>query len=163
MNSIVLMASVMAEPELRYTPENLAIASLLVSFPSSRPEDPPFQVRVAAFGDLAQTVIDHCHVGDQLVVEGQLHINTVERDGKNEKRAEVNARRVYQVGAGSLQMLSGASEFEATAKPVASTPAPAPAPAPARSSAPEPAPQPTRTPVARKPARTEPDLDDIPF
>lgn len=47
MNSIVLMGEVASEPELRYTPDNLAVTSLVLRFPSLRPEEPPYQVRVA--------------------------------------------------------------------------------------------------------------------
>jgi single-strand DNA-binding protein len=48
MNSIVLMGEVLSEPELRYTPDNLAVTSLVIGFPSLRPDEPPYRVRVSS-------------------------------------------------------------------------------------------------------------------
>ncbi|MFQ3584627.1 MAG: single-stranded DNA-binding protein [Cyanobacteriota bacterium] len=110
MNSIVLLGEVLAEPELRYTPDNLAVTSLLLSFPSLRPEEPDYQVRVSSFGELAQKVVDSCHVGDRVTVEGQLHMNVVDRDGRKEKLAEITARRIHHLGSGQVLSLTGMSE-----------------------------------------------------
>ncbi|MFS8819517.1 single-stranded DNA-binding protein [Synechococcus sp. W60.1] len=110
MNSIVLMGEVLSEPELRYTPGNLAVASLVIGFPSLRPDEPPYRVRVSSFGELAKRVVDTCHVGDQITVEGQLHMNVVERDGRKEKLAEITARRVHQLGSARVLSLTGMGE-----------------------------------------------------
>ncbi|MFS8861520.1 single-stranded DNA-binding protein [Synechococcus sp. H55.7] len=111
MNSIVLMGEVLSEPELRYTPDNLAVTSLVIGFPSLRPDEPPYRVRVSSFGELAKRVVDTCHVGDQVTVEGQLHMNVVERDGRKEKLAEITARRVHQLGSAQVLSLTGMGEF----------------------------------------------------
>ncbi|MGQ9837163.1 MAG: single-stranded DNA-binding protein [Cyanobacteriota bacterium] len=111
MNSIVLTGEVLAEPELRYTPENLAVTSLLLGFSSLRPEEPAYQVRVSSFGELAQKVLDNCHVGNQVIVEGQLHMNVVERDGRKEKLAEITARRIHQLGSAQILSFTGMGEF----------------------------------------------------
>ncbi|MEN9220524.1 MAG: single-stranded DNA-binding protein [Thermostichales cyanobacterium BF4_bins_65] len=97
MNSIILMGEILQKPELRYTPDKLPVASLLVQFPSLRPEEPPYQIRVSVFGQQAQTAVETCQVGQQVLIEGQLHINTIERDGRNEKRPEINARRLHLI------------------------------------------------------------------
>ncbi|MFS8871858.1 single-stranded DNA-binding protein [Synechococcus sp. R50.1] len=110
MNSIVLMGEVLSEPELRYTPDNLAVTSLVIGFPSLRPDEPPYRVRVSSFGELAKRVVDTCHVGDQITVEGQLHMNVVERDGRKEKLAEITARRVHQLGSARVLSLTGMGE-----------------------------------------------------
>ena len=144
MNSIVLMAEIVTEPEMRYTPDNLAVASMLVSFPSNRQGEPDYQVRVATFGETAQQVADTYVVGDRITVEGQLHINTVEREGRNEKRAELNARRIYKLGAGGSVEVTGAAERS---------------PAPKRAAKPA-----GKSVVSAKSAETAPpDMDDIPF
>ena len=142
MNSIVLMAEIVTEPEMRYTPENLAVASMLVSFPSNRQGEPDYQLRVATFGETAQQVTDTYAVGDRITIEGQLHINTIERDGRNEKRAELNARRIYKLGDGVVETVGTVERSPAPArssKPVKSVPAPSPA------------------------ATVPPEMDDIPF
>lgn len=154
MNSIVLMAEISTDPEMRFTPDNLAITTLWVTYPSARPDDPPAKVKVAAFGELAQVVSETCHAGDVVTIEGQLHMNSVKReDGRSEKHAEINARRIYPMqntlpqslrvsgdGSGSGQDSSDSSEAEA------------PAAKPARAATP-------RTPKAEP----QPNLDDIPF
>ena len=143
MNSIVLMAEIVTEPEMRYTPENLAVASMLVSFPSNRQGEPEYQVRVATFGETAQQVADTYAVGDRITIEGQLHINAVEKDGRNEKRAELNARRIYKLGDGVVETVGAAERSPAPSRPTK----------PAKSA-----------PAAPKPAATvPPEMDDIPF
>lgn len=97
MNSIVLMGEILQAPEMRYTPDKLAVTSLLLQFPPSREEDPPYQVRVTLFGELAESAVNQYQVGQQVIVEGQLHINPIERDGRTEKRVEINARRLYPI------------------------------------------------------------------
>ena len=141
MNSIVLMAEIVTDPEMRYTPDNLAVASMLVSFPSNRQGDPDFQVKVAAFGETAQQVADTYNVGDRVTIEGQLHINTLERDGRNEKRAEISARRVYQVSGD----LSANAAPRATSSQRPSSPAP------------------KKSPATKAAPAAPPQLDDIPF
>jgi single-stranded DNA-binding protein len=139
MNAIVLMAEIATEPEMRFTPDNLAIASMLVSFPSNRQGEADYQVRVALFGETAQQVADTFQVGDRVVVEGQLHVNTIEREGRSEKRAEISARRIYSLG-GTGTALETVPTDASPKKPRAKA---------------SPAPAPVSTP--------SPELDDIPF
>jgi single-stranded DNA-binding protein len=154
MNSIVLMAEISTEPEMRFTPDNLAISTLWVTFPNVRADDPPSKVKVAAFGELAQVVSETCHVGDVVTIEGQLHMNSIKReDGRSEKHAEINARRIYplqQTLPVSLKVSGdGSASGDDSADPSDED---APATKPARS-------QPARTPKADP----QPNLDDIPF
>lgn len=109
MNSIVLMGEVMSDPELRFTADNLAIATLLVEFPGLRENDPKARVRVSVFGEKAQALPTEITKGQQVIVEGQLRMNVFEREGRSEKRAEINARRVYPMGAGSATSLTSSS------------------------------------------------------
>jgi single-stranded DNA-binding protein len=52
MNSCVLMAEIIQEPQLRYTSDNLAITEMLVQFPNSqRPEDAPATLKVVGWGN----------------------------------------------------------------------------------------------------------------
>lgn len=55
-------------------------------------------------------MVDTCRVGDQITVEGQLHMNVVERDGRKEKLAEITARRVHQLGSARVLSLTGMGE-----------------------------------------------------
>jgi single-strand DNA-binding protein len=99
MNSFVLMAEVLTEPELRRTPDNQsAIASFLVQFPSQRPEDPVNRLKVSGWNTLADQIMEQYHKGDRVVVEGRLQMSTVERNGYKEKRAELVAQRIHALG-----------------------------------------------------------------
>lgn len=163
MNSIVLIAEVISKAEVRYTPDNLAVASMLVSFPHGREGEPPFQVKVSSFGDLAQVVSESCQAGDQITIEGQLHIRSVERDGKKEKLAEINARRIYPMTGSSLPVPLRTSTSSLEAEPLSSDPPPRSSSEPRTS--PKPKPDPVSEPpmVSERALPIEHDLDEIPF
>ncbi len=98
MNSIVLMAEVLTEPELRYTPDNQnAIASFLVQFPSLR-DEPPYRIKVVGWNNLANQIMERKYQrGDRILIDGRLRIDSVERDGRREKRTEVIASKIYDL------------------------------------------------------------------
>ena len=156
-------------PQLRYTQDNQTpVAEMAVQLDGLRPEDPPGQIRVVGWGNLAQDLQNRVQVGQRLVIEGRLRMNTVTRqDGVKEKRAELTLARLHPLGAST-----GAAP---TAMPVAASAERAPA---ARSAAPRPvsrAAAPTATaaaaatpePPAWNASPLVPDLpdgdDDIPF
>jgi single-strand DNA-binding protein len=101
MNSCILMAEIIKEPELRYTPDNQnQIAQLLVEFPGSRPEEPRATLKVVGWGKLAEEIHASYHQGDRVIIEGRLSMNTIDRpEGFKEKRAELTASRIYKLGA----------------------------------------------------------------
>ncbi|NJK64698.1 MAG: single-stranded DNA-binding protein, partial [Synechococcaceae cyanobacterium SM2_3_1] len=133
MNSIVLMAEISTDPEMRFTTDNLAITTLWVTYPSARADDPPSKVKVAVFGELAQVVSETLHAGEVVTIEGQLHMNSVKReDGRSEKHAEINARRIYPLQHTLPQSLrvsgdSSGSADDASDSGQEETPAPKPA------------------------------------
>ena len=74
------MAEIIQDPQLRYTPDNqVPIAEMLVQFPGSRAEDPPATLKVVGWGNLAQEIQERYHQGDQVVIEGRLNMNTIDR------------------------------------------------------------------------------------
>ncbi|NJK73859.1 MAG: single-stranded DNA-binding protein [Oscillatoriales cyanobacterium RU_3_3] len=107
MNSCILMAEIIQPPQLRYTPDNqLQIAEMLVQFPGPRPEDPPEHLKAIGWGNLAQDIHDKYREGDRVIIEGRLGMNTIERDGVKEKRAELTVQRIYPLGADSIGSVS---------------------------------------------------------
>lgn len=104
MNSCILMAEIVQEPELRFTSDNQTpIAELLVQFPGARPEDPPSTLKVIGWGNLAQEIQANYHVGDRVVIEGRLNMNTIDRpEGFKEKRAELTVQRLHRLDGVSL-------------------------------------------------------------
>jgi single-strand DNA-binding protein len=155
MNSCILMAEITQEPQLRYLPDSQTpIAELEVQFPGSRPEDPVNKMKAVGFGNLAQEIQSRYHVGDRVVIEGSLRMNTVERpEGFKEKRAELNVQRIHSLDGGDFSSMAAApaAATPAAVTPVATTPAPAASPAP------------KKTIKAPAPPADEPSLDEIPF
>ena len=94
------MAQIVQEPQLRYTPDQTALAEMLVQFPGPRAEDPPATLKVVGWGNLAQEIQQNHHQGDRVIIEGRLSMSTVERkEGFKEKRAELTVQRIHSLGA----------------------------------------------------------------
>ncbi len=160
MNSCILMAEIVQEPELRYTSDNQTpLAEMLVEFPGARPEDPPSTLKVVGWGNLAQEIQANYHVGDRVVLEGRLNMNTIDRpEGFKEKRAELTVQRLHRLDGVSLS-----STVTTTATPMATQPA--------GGSSEKAAPRSNSAPKAKVPAAkfaapepvADANLDDIPF
>jgi single-stranded DNA-binding protein len=133
---------------------------MLVQIEGLRPDDPPGQLKVVGWGNLAQDLQNRVQPGQRLVLEGRLRMSTVSRqDGVKEKRAEFTLARLHPLGTA----ISPA--------PTAATVSAPPAPQPARKTA-APAPVPASQPAVAPPQPSwntsplVPDLsddDDIPF
>ncbi|MGC1396661.1 MAG: single-stranded DNA-binding protein [Coleofasciculaceae cyanobacterium] len=129
MNSCILMAEIIQDPELRYTSDNQTpLAQMLVQFPGQRADDPATTLKVVGWGNFATEIKENYRVGDRVVIEGRLGMNTIDRqEGFKEKRAELTASRIYRLGADTsfephiATPATSNSSYEAT-------PAPAPAP-----------------------------------
>lgn len=100
MNSCILMAQIVQEPELRYTADTqIPIAQMLVQFPGLRDEDPPTPLKVVGWGNFASEIKENYTAGDRIIIEGRLNMNTITRpEGFKEKRAELTAYRIYKLG-----------------------------------------------------------------
>ncbi|NJO79090.1 MAG: single-stranded DNA-binding protein [Cyanobacteria bacterium RM1_2_2] len=169
MNSCILMAEVIQDPQLRFTPDNQTpIAEMWVQFAGLREDEPPAKLKVVGWGNLAQEIQERYHVGDRVIIEGRLHMNTVERqEGFKEKRAELTAQKVYLLGAdASVSMIASTPAVPAASsatKPAVASEAPASKPP---SNKP---PAASKPPAAKVPAYSAPpaadpvDYDEIPF
>jgi len=174
MNSCILMAEIIQEPQLRYTSDTqLPIAEMMVQFEGMREEDPPSTLKVIGWGNLAQEIQQNYHQGDRILIEGRLGMNTIERpEGYKEKRAELTAQRLHKLSAdATLQtVVSVPSVGVAPATPSPATPVKAKAPSPTKP-ANRPAPSTgdveeatsSRTATYSSPGNNLTDYDDIPF
>ncbi len=62
MNTFIVMAEVIQDPQLRYTSdEQIPVAEMLVQFPAQREEDPPNTLKVVGWRNLAQEIHERCH------------------------------------------------------------------------------------------------------
>ena len=99
MNSCILMAQIVSDPELRSTQDNVSVASMMVEFESSREGDAPGKVQVEGWGNLAEEIKNTYSAGEQIIIEGRLSMNLFEMpEGYKEKRAKLVASRIYPVG-----------------------------------------------------------------
>ena len=125
MNSCILMAEIVQEPQLRYTSDNMALAEMLVQFPALRADDPPATLKVVGWGNLAQEIQQNYHQGDRVILEGRLGMSTVERpEGFKEKRAELTVQRIHGIGTGNSLSSSApvSKEFVASRTPETAVP-----------------------------------------
>ena len=128
-NHCLLEVEVLEAPKIRYTQDNQTpIAEMNVRLEGLRPEDPAGELKVVGFGSLAQDLQNRGQVGQRLVVEGRLRMNTVARqDGIKEKKVEFTLARLHPLGS-------------AGAPSTSQSPAPAPVPLPSRPAAAAPVP-----------------------
>lgn len=101
MNHCLLEVDVLEAPQVRYTQDNQTpVAEMTVRLDGLRPDDPPGQLKVVGWGNLAQDLQNRVQVGQRLMIEGRLRMNTVTRqDGVKEKRAEFTLSRLHPLGA----------------------------------------------------------------
>ena len=77
MNHCVLEVEVIEAPTVRYTQDNQTpIAEMAVRFDPLRADDPPGELKVVGWGNLAQDLQNRVQVGQRLVLEGRLRMNT---------------------------------------------------------------------------------------
>jgi single-stranded DNA-binding protein len=154
-NHCLLEVDVLEAPQVRYTQDNQTpVAELLVQLDGLRPDDPPGQLKVVGWGNLAQDLQNRVQPGQRLVVEGRLRMNTVTRpDGIKEKRAELTLSRLHP--------LQAAPDYSAPAHAgVAAAPAPARSAAPQAAATANPAPSWNAAPLVPDLSEGE---DEIPF
>mgnify|MGYP001161478399 CR=1 FL=1 len=101
MNHCVLEVQVKQAPTLRYTQDNKTpIAEMEVSFEGLRADDPPGELRVIGWGNMAQELQNRVQAGQKLILEGRLRMNSVPRqDGTKEKRAEFTLAKLHTTSA----------------------------------------------------------------
>jgi single-stranded DNA-binding protein len=140
-NHCLLEVEVLEAPQVRYTQDNQTpVAEMAVRFDGLRAEDPPGQIKVVGWGNLAQDLQNRAQAGQRLVVEGRLRINTVSRaDGVKEKRAELTLARLHPLGEATHQGTANAAGM-------AARPEAAPTAAPAPRNVPRPIPQTSQAP-----------------
>ena len=119
-NHCLLEVEVLEPPQIRYMQDNQTpVAEMTARFEPLRPDDPPGQIKVVGWGSLAQDLQNRVQVGQKLVLEGRLRMNTVSRpDGVKEKRAEFTLSRFHGL-AGSEGMAGPPSSPAAMAAPPA--------------------------------------------
>jgi len=99
MNHCLLEVEVKNPPKVRYTQDNKTpIAEMEVIFDGLRQDDQPNQIKVVGWGSMAQELQQDISIGQKLILEGRLRMNTVSRqDGSKEKQAEFTLSRMHLI------------------------------------------------------------------
>jgi len=98
MNHIVTIGRLTRDPELRYTPNGVAVANFTVAV--DRPinndngEREADFIPIVVWRKLAENCANHLRKGQLVAVEGRLQIRTYEKDGQNRRIAEIVASEV---------------------------------------------------------------------
>jgi single-stranded DNA-binding protein len=110
-NHCLLEVDVLEAPQVRYTQDNQTpVAEMLVQVEGLRPDDPPGQLKVVGWGNLAQDLQNRVQPGQRLVLEGRLRMTTVTRqDGLKEKRAEFTLSRLHPLAPGASAAMAPAA------------------------------------------------------
>ena len=103
-----ISGTVYRAPEKRFTSNNVPITAFTINI---NPDDETL-IRVIAFGNLADSMVNSIRKGDVVVVEGRLQNNTVKDEAGNEKRiVEIDASSFEKISSGSSSASSGSSNF----------------------------------------------------
>jgi single-strand DNA-binding protein len=83
-NKVILMGAVGKDPEIRYTPAGMPIASfsLATSKKSKEKEEVTQWHNIVAFQKTAELVGQYVHKGSKLYIEGEIQYQTYEKDGE---------------------------------------------------------------------------------
>lgn len=100
LNHIVLMGRLTKDPELRYTPSNVAVASFTLAcdrdFKNDSGDRETDFVEITAWRNTAEFAAKHFSKGRVAVVSGRLQIrNWTDKEGNKRRTAEVVAENIY--------------------------------------------------------------------
>ncbi len=118
MNHCLLEVKVKQSPKIRYTQDNqTAVAEMEVSFAGLRPDDPDGFIKVVGWGNLAQELQNNVRIGETLVLEGRLRMNTIpKQDGTKEKKAEFTLSRFHSINQGMGRKTLSPEGLQSTSK-----------------------------------------------
>ncbi len=104
MNSCVLMAKIVRNPQLRYTQDNqLAVTEMMVEFNNLSPHGQPYTLKVVSWGNLATEIEQQYTEGNQVILTGRLKMDTIDRpEGFKEKKAELTVYSIYSLDSESI-------------------------------------------------------------
>ena len=102
MNHVILIGRLTRDPELKYTPNGVAVATfdLAVDRPKSKQGETETDfIRIVTWNKLAENCANYLKKGRQAAVEGRLQIrNYVSKDGQKRYVTEVVANEVQFLG-----------------------------------------------------------------
>ena len=115
MNHIVIIGRLTRDPELRYTPNGVAVANFTVAvdrpFNNVKGERETDFILVVVWQKLAENCANHLRKGRLVAVEGRLQIRSYDtQDGQKRRVAEVIANNVQFLDRGREDAQGGVGE-----------------------------------------------------
>ena len=95
MNTVIVSGRLTADPELRYTPNNVPVCTFIMAVDrQSKDENADFQV-VVAWRNTAEFVSKYLKKGRNIIVRGEIRTRNYEdKDGNKRKATEIQADRI---------------------------------------------------------------------
>jgi len=99
LNRVTLIGNLTGDPKAKSTPsgKNVTTFSIATSYRTEDKETVEFH-DVSAWGKLGEIVAQYVKKGSKVYVEGRLHTNVVEKDGKRRRYTEVVADNLIMLG-----------------------------------------------------------------
>lgn len=94
LNNIIIMGRLVADPAVRYTKDQIPVASFRVAVDRDYGEETDF-IDVTAWRKTAEFVSKFFRKGSMAVVTGRLQMETWEKDGQRRTSYGISADRVY--------------------------------------------------------------------
>lgn len=91
MNSFIGIGNLTKEPEIRYTNNNLKVATITIAI--NRKEEADF-IDCVVFDKKADIIEQYLHKGNKVAVEGRLQTNMYEKDGKKYKSMNISINNI---------------------------------------------------------------------
>ena len=114
-------AGVIAEPELRFTPQGKAVLSIRLAFNDSRYNEETrqwensktFYVDATAWEQTAERLADQIRKGDQVYVSGRLETQSWEKDGEKKSKPSLTVRTMRKLEKNAPAQQQGGGSFGA--------------------------------------------------
>ena len=103
MNKVILLGNLTRDPELRYTQDGTAVASLDIAMNkparTGEQESKPIFVRITVWKKQAESCAEYLKKGSQVLIDGELKLDSwTDKDGNNRSKIEVTAHNVQFMG-----------------------------------------------------------------
>ncbi|MGI6031195.1 MAG: single-stranded DNA-binding protein [Eubacteriales bacterium] len=120
MNKAILMGRLVADPELRHTPNNVAVTSFRLAVNRRFQRDTADFIDIVAWRQTAEFVSNYFRKGMQVAVVGSIQTRTwKDKDGNNRYATEVVADEAYFADSKREAAARGGDAFEGMTPPPA--------------------------------------------
>ena len=99
MNCVQLIGRCVRDPELRYTPSQVAVCKFTLAVNRMKKDDGADFIPITVFGKTAEVAEKYLHKGKQVAIEGRIQTGSYEKDGEKRYTTDVIANRVHFVAA----------------------------------------------------------------